>query len=243
MRSRLLVSSLLALSTMAATASLLSAQSDSFADGLTAGEFLRVSGGSVSPINAQGSLRDWSRGNTASVVWETWGGTGGGPGLLGFGLGADYSRLPLNERQFLTDYTTPAGAPATSATASSATAFSIETSIRVRIPAPFIMPSVSLGLGYLDYHPATIDYTSASGSGTATQQHRRGAAFTLGAGLDKHIVQRFALFGEALYTYGFTSLGQGLATPGGTCASNGCDVLKNTSLGTIRGGLRLQIGQ
>jgi hypothetical protein len=51
------------------------------------------------------------------------------------------------------------------------------------------------------------------------------------------------VFGEALYTYGFTSLGRGIANPGGTCTTNGCDVLKNTVLGTLRGGLRLQVGR
>jgi hypothetical protein len=244
MSSRLLVSSVLALSLLVAAAPAMRAQSGGFSDGLVSGDYLRVSAGSMAPVRPQGSLRDWNRGNTASVMWEGWyGGSAGDPGLIGFGIGGDYSRLPLNERQLLSVFTTPDGGTATSATASAATVFSIETTFRIRIPSPFIMPSVLIGLGYLDFHPTTIHYTAVGGDGSTTQQHRRGAAISFGAGLDKHIVQRVAVFGEALYSYGFTSLGQGLVTPGGTCARNGCDVLKNTTLGTLRGGLRLQVGK
>lgn len=243
MRSRLLVSSLLALSAIAATAGLASAQSGTFSDGLQSGDYLRVSGGTLAPVRPQGSLRDWTTGTTGNVTWEGWYGSGAEPGLVGFGISADFGRLPLNQSEFLANFTTPGGTTATSATASSATVFSIESTVRVRIPAPFIMPSVSLGLGYLDFHPGTIHYSAASGDGSTTQQHRRGAEIIFGAGLDKHIVQRFGIFGEALYSYGFTSLGQGIVSPGGTCTTNGCDVLKNTTLGTLRGGLRLQLGK
>jgi hypothetical protein len=106
------------------------------------------------------------------------------------------------------------------------------------------MPSVSLGFGYINFRPSTIEYTSATGSASTAEQRRYGGEFTIGAGLDKHVIDRLAVFGEASYTYGFTSLGQGLARPGGTCAtsSNGCDPLKNTTLGTIRGGLRVHVG-
>ncbi len=242
MFSRLLVSSLCALSLFAAPAA--HAQSGGYSDGLVSGDYLRVGAGAIAPVHPQGSLRDWNRGTTASVVWEGWyGASADDPGMIGFGVGGDYARMPLNERQFLSVFTTPDAGTATSATASAATVFSIETTFRIRIPTPFIMPSVLIGLGYLDFHPSTIHYTAPGGDGTTTQQHRRGAALSIGAGLDKHIVQRVAVFGEALYSYGFTSLGQGLVTPGGTCASNGCDVLKNTTLGTLRAGLRLQVGK
>jgi hypothetical protein len=242
MSSRLLVSLLCVLS-FAAAAPRASAQDASKDDGLVSGDYLRIGAGSIAPVRPQGSLRDWDRGSTFGVNWEGWYGPGSTPGLVGFGIGGDFGRLPLNESEFLAHFTTPQDASATGATASSATVFTIETTVRVRIPTPFIMPSVSFGLGYLDFHPSTISYTAASGNGTTTQQHRRGAELFVGAGLDKHIVQRFGIFAEALYSYGFTSLGQGLTTPGGTCARNGCDVLKNTTLGTLRGGLRLQMGK
>jgi hypothetical protein len=105
------------------------------------------------------------------------------------------------------------------------------------------MPNFSLGFGFINLHPGTIHYTTAANPGTANQQRRYGGELTVGAGLDKTVVDRFGLFGEALYTYGFTSLGQGLATPNGNCAANGCDPLKNTTLGTIRGGLRVRVGR
>ncbi|HEY4215731.1 MAG TPA: hypothetical protein VGM67_01265 [Gemmatimonadaceae bacterium] len=244
MRSRLLVSSVTVLAILAAVAPRAAAQNEQYTDGLVSGDYLRIAGGSIAPVSPQGSLRDWGRGNTFGANWEGWyGGNGTDPGIVGFGFGADYSRMPLNESDFLARFTTPEGATATSASASSATVWSIETTLRARIPMPFIMPSLSFGLGYLDFHPSTVSYIAASGNGTTTQQHRRGLALMGGAGLDKHVVQRFGVFVEAVYAYGFTSLGQGIATPGGTCARNGCDVLKNTTLGTVRGGLRLQIGK
>jgi hypothetical protein len=219
-------------------------QSDRFTDGLVSGDYLRLSGGMLSPVNPQGSLRDWDRGTSFGVVWENWQSGSGGVGRVGFGIGVNYGLLPLNEQQFLSEFLTPLQTRATSAHASNASVLEIETSIRLRIPAPFIMPSISLGFGYINFRPSTIEYTSATGQATTDEQRRYGGEFTIGGGLDKHIVDRFAVFGEATYTYGFTSLGQGLARPGGTCATvaNGCDPLKNTAFGTIRGGLRVRVG-
>jgi hypothetical protein len=240
MRSRLVLSFALALSSMATVAR---AQSADLADGLTAGTYLRLGAGSLTPINPQGSLRDWKRGSTFSLIYENWGAGSGGVGTLGLGLAVDYGRLPFDAAQFTSEFTPFNGGKVTSADASSATEFSIATTLRVRIPAPYIMPSILVSFGYLDFKPSTVHFTATSGSGTATQQHRRGASLAIGGGLDKHIFDRFGVFGEALYTYGFTSLGRGIANPGGTCTTNGCDVLKNTVLGTLRGGLRLQVGR
>jgi hypothetical protein len=219
-------------------------QSDRMTDGLVAGDYLRLVGGVLSPVNPQGSLADWDRGTTYGVVWENWQSGAGGVGRVGFGIGVNYGLLPLNEQHFLGDFLTPQGARATSASASNASLLEIETSVRLRIPAPYIMPTFSLAFGYINFRPSTIQYSAPSGSSTTAEQRRYGGEFTIGAGLDKHVIDRFADFGEASYTYGFTSLGQGLARPGGTCAtsSNGCDPLKNTTLGTIRGGLRVHIG-
>ena len=47
-------------------------QSDALADGLVAGDYLRVGGGVISPFGAQGSLRDWTRGQYRELAWETW---------------------------------------------------------------------------------------------------------------------------------------------------------------------------
>lgn len=219
-------------------------QSDRWTDGLVSGDYLRVTGGVMSPVNPQGSFRDWDRGTSYGVTWENWQSGSGGVGRVGFGIGVNYGLLPLNERQFLSEFLTPLGSSATSARASNASLLEIETSVRVRIPTPFIMPNISVGFGYINFRPSTIEYTSPTGTAATAEQRRYGGEFTIGAGLDKHIVDRFAVFGEASYTYGFTSLGQGLARPGGTCAtsSNGCDPLKNTTLGTIRGGLRVHVG-
>lgn len=220
------------------------AQSDRMSDGLVPGDYLRIVGGVLSPVNPQGSLGDWDRGTTYGIVWENWQSASGGVSRVGFGIGVNYGLLPLNEQHFLGDFLSPQGGRATSASASNASLLEIETSLRLRVPTPFIMPTLSLAFGYINFRPSTIQYTGATGSGTTAEQRRYGGEFTIGAGLDKHIVDRYAVFGEAAYTYGFTGLGQGIARPGGTCAtsSNGCDPLKNTTLGTIRGGLRIHVG-
>lgn len=245
MRFRLLVLMLLvpvAALTLLATAG--RAQSSSMADGLTPGDYLRVSAGVVSPVNAQGSIRDWDRGQTLNVSWENWQQGSNGVGSIGFGLAFDYSRLPLNQAQFLGEFETVEGTRATSASASNAQIFQVSTVVRARIPAPFIMPTLQLGFGILNFQPANIVYQIPGGAGSTSQRHRTGASLSIGGGLDKQIYGRAAIFGEALYTYAFTSLGgQAVATAGGVCSSNGCDALKNTSLGALRGGLRVRVGQ
>ena len=246
MRPRLAIGSIAVLATFStlAGAQERAAQSDRMTDGLVAGDYLRLAAGVLSPVNPQGSLGDWDRGTSYSLIWENWQSGSGGVGRVGFGIGVNYGLLPLNETQFLSEFLTPQGTRATSATASNASLLEIETSLRLRIPAPYIMPTFSLAFGYINFRPSTIQYSSAAGSSSTAEQRRYGGELTIGAGLDKHVIDRFAVFGEASYTYGFTGLGQGLARPGGTCAtsSNGCDPLKNTTLGTIRGGLRVHIG-
>ncbi len=241
MRSRLLPSLALGFSFAAGT---MHAQSDgSLIESLSAGEYLRVAVGTTTPVNPQGSLRDWSRGTNYSLGYETWAPGGqSGTSRLGLGLLIDYARLPFDAGEFTRGFTPIAGGQVQSANASSATQFNIATTLRYRFSAPLVMPSLLLSLGYLDFKPATVHYTATSGSASATQQHRRGASLSIGGALDRHIADRVGVFGEAVYTYGFTSLGRGLTSPGGTCPSNGCDVLKNTTLGMLRAGLRVQMG-
>ena len=160
---------------------------------------------------------------------------------MGVSLGGTYSALALDEAKFLTDFTPLSGETVTKASASSGVLFEINAGLRVRIPAPLLVPTVRFGIGYIGWRPKKIEYTTASGSGTAKQQSRNGAEATIGAGLERHFAGRFGIFGEADYVYGYTSLGQTAATPGGICANNGCDVLKNTSVTTIRGGLTVKL--
>jgi hypothetical protein len=226
----------------AAFAGSLSAQSSN-TDGLLPGDYLRVSGGVLSPINSQGSLREWDRGPTVNVAWENWQQGSNGVGLVGFAFSFDYSRLPFKEEAFLSEFQTAQGARATSANASAdAQMFQLSTAIRVRIPSPFIMPNLQLGFGILSFQPGNISYQTATGPGTTSQRHRTGGAISLGGGVDKQVYGRVALFGEALYTYAFTSLGgQAVATAGGVCST--CDALKNTATGVIRGGLRVRVSR
>jgi hypothetical protein len=238
MRSRLLLVLVAALATQVRVGH---AQSDRFSGGLTAGDCIRVSAGVVNPVNAQGGFRDWKGGTSFNVAWENWQPGDNGVGRLGLSLGFGYSALPLDETKFLADFSPLSGGKATSASASSGSLFEVNTGLHVRIPAPLLVPTIRFGLGYIGWRPAKVTYTAASGNGTTKQQTRNGAELSIGGGLERDFAQRFGIFGEADYVYGFTSLGQSSATPGGICASNGCDVLKNTSVTTLRGGLSIKI--
>jgi hypothetical protein len=214
-------------------------------DGLTPGNYLRLSGGSTSPVSPHAALRYWDRGTTYAAGWENWDTGSSGVGRVGFSINAAYSMLPLNTQLFLDTFAPVSGGKVTSATATRAGVLEVTSGIRLRIPVPYVMPNLSVGLGLIDWQPGAIKYESTAGAGTARQQHRVSGEFTVGGGIDKNIVDRFAVFAEALYVYGYTSYGSGFANPGGVCTSAGCEAFRNgnTTLGTIRGGLRVRIGR
>jgi hypothetical protein len=217
------------------------AQGTDLAGGLRAGDYIRISGGVSTPVNPQGSLKDWSSGTAFNLGWENWQNGGTGVGRVGIAINLSYSLLPLDERQFLSDFTPISGVRPTSATASSAGVLELATNFRFRIPTPLIMPTINVGLGFMNWRPETIDFDGPTGHGQAKQRHRSGAELTIGGGLERNIFDRYGLFGEVNYAYGFTSIGQGSATPGGLCATGNCDILKNTSIATLRGGLSVRI--
>lgn len=213
------------------------------AQDISSGNYLRVSAGVTSPVNPSGSFRDWDRGNGLAVSWENWESMGGGPPRAGFGIAFDYAQLPLNEQQFLATFQTGQHERAASASANKTSVWSIATDLRLRIPMPVLMPTVNFGFGIIDFHPSDVNYVTTTGSsGTAQQKGRTGAELSIGGGIDRQIVGRVAAYAEALYRYGFTSVGEGIAAPGSAClGGGGCDALKNTAFGLIRGGLRIRV--
>lgn len=212
--------------------------------GLQPGSYIRVSGGTAVPISAKGSLRDWDRGTGFALAWESWPAGPSEVGLAGFALTAAYNLLPLDEERFVSTFKDPVtGQPAAAATASRAGILEITTNVKLRVPSPLITPMVDIGLGLLDWHPGTIRYTAGSGTGTARQLHRTGLEFSIGGGIDRTIVDRIAVFGEAMYVFGYTSYGGGYTSPSGVCTTGGCDALRNTTIGTIRAGLRARLGK
>lgn len=232
-----------ALGSLAPATSVAQQATDPLADGLVPGNYVRVGVSSVAPISPQGSLKDWSRGVGLGVTYENWDQGRSGVGRIGYGFMLDYALLPFNEDQFLRDFT-PLSGQTVNASATRAGVFQAGVNLRVRIPAPYIMPSVFFQLGFLNWHPGEITYTTTTVTTpqTAKQESRSGGLVTIGGSLDKTIYDRFAIFGEALYTYAYTSFGQGLAASGSQCIASNCDLLKNTSLGSIRGGLRVRVG-
>src|SRR6478672_11512265 len=73
---------------------------DPLADGLVPGDYLRIGASSVTPINPQGSLRDWNRGVGLGFTWENWDIGQRGMGRIGYGFMLDYALLPFDEDQF-----------------------------------------------------------------------------------------------------------------------------------------------
>ena len=211
---------------------------DRYADGLVPAAYLRVGFGPTSPVNAQGTLRDWRPGRGASVAWESWDAGQTGVSRMGFALSLAYSSLPLNTTRFLTEFVPPNGGSVSSINAGSAGVLEVVTNLIFRVPSPYIMPHFTIGLGFLDWRPGEIQYTGSAGSGKTKQQRRSGGEIALGGGLDKHIYDRFAVFSEATYVFGLTRFGGSLA---GACTSNGCDALTNTTVTTLRGGLRVRL--
>jgi len=213
---------------------------DRFADGLVPGAYLRIGGGPMSPVNAQGTLRDWKPGTGVSVAWESWDNGLSGVSRMGFAISGAYSSLPLNMGRFLTEFVAPNGGSLVSLNASNAGVLEVVTNLIFRVPSPYIMPHFTIGLGFIDWRPGRIRYTSSSGSGTTKQQHLSGGEVALGFGLDKHIYDRFAVFSEANYVFGLTQWGGGYGTPTGVCSTNSCGP-RNTTVTTLRGGLRVRL--
>lgn len=217
---------------------------DPTAGGLAAGEYLLIGGGGTFPVNAQGSLKNYKAGPVFSLAYENWSiGDAGGVSLVGFGLGASYSTLPTKDG-FAAAVAAASGGRVEGATAASARIFEIASNVRIRIPAPYVMPAVTLGLGFINWAPGAIKYQATDGSDARVRyQHRSGAELFIGGSLDRHIYDRYGLFAEADYVYGFTNSGQAFTVANGTCVGAACDPLKNTSVGIVRGGLRVGLGR
>lgn len=244
MRAQLLLAAVLCTAFSARGFAQTEAVPDPYAGGLVSGDYIRVSAGLAQPVNAQGSLRDWNAGQSFALSYENWmpGNGGMGVGQFGFGIGLVYNALPFDSRTFLADFVPASGETVTSASASHARVLEVTSVIRFRFPMPIVAPALNAGFGFLNWAPAKISYQTATGSATAQQQHRSGFELSLGGSVDRQLYDRYALFGEAAYVYGFTRYGA-FTTPNGSCARNNCDVLKNTTLGTIRAGLRVRIGR
>jgi hypothetical protein len=213
---------------------------DPMAGGFTAGDYLRIGGGVTAPINPQGSLNDWKGGPGASLIWESWSGSPTGLGRAGFGIGVGYSLLPLDEQHFIHNFTPLTGGTTTSASASRAGILEVTTSLRIRIPAPLLMPAINVGFGFINWHPGKITYVATSGTATVRQQSRSGAMLSLGGSLERHLWDRYGAYVEGNYIYGYTTYGRGFATPGSVCSTS-CDPLKNTTVTTFRAGLRIRV--
>jgi hypothetical protein len=217
---------------------------DRFSGGLVPGDYVRLGYADVNPVHPEGALRDWKRGNGVDLLWENWDiGRSGGVARLGFGIQGSYSTFPFNEQQFIADFVNGPFGHVLTATAKSASIIQVGVTTRLRVPMPIIIPSVAVGFGFINWRPGEIRYTAVGGTGTAKQQNRSGASISFSGGLDAHVIDRFFLFADAAYTYGYTSFGSGLAGSGSACLQADCDLLKNTQLGILRGGLRVHVGR
>ena len=241
MRTRHAVSAALAglatLVSMTSNARAQGAQGDPMAGGLIAGDYLRIGAGMTSPVSPQGSLRDWGNGTGLSLSWENWQSGGSGVGRLGFGITGTYSYLPFKPDVFETESGT-----ARNATASHAGILEIVSNARIRFPSPVLSPAITIGFGFINWAPGRITFTDVGNQTVSvTQEHRSGAELSFGASIDRQLWDRYAAYVEGSYVYGYTSYGRGFTAPGGVCTTSGCDPLKNTTVTTLRGGLRVRL--
>jgi len=72
---------------------------------------------------------------------------------------------------------------------------------------------------------------------------KSGPSGTLGLALDSPAIGRAAVFGEALYTYGWSSDSYLQTTAGAHCTTTTCDTFKSTQTTMLRAGLRVRLGR
>jgi hypothetical protein len=158
-------------------------------------------------------------------------------GRVGFGITGTYSFLPFKADVFETEFSNTAR----NASASHAGILEIISNARIRFPSPVVSPAVIIGFGFINWAPGKINFIDGNQQVSVTQEHRSGAELTIGASLDRQLWDRYAAYVEGSYVYGYTSYGRGFTTPGGVCTNSGCDPLKNTTVTTLRGGLRVRL--
>lgn len=205
------------------------------------GSFVRVGGGITAPLFPSGSMHDWARGWQAAASWEsTGGGRGGNVSRVALGFAGDFGRFPLDERQFIANFTS-GGAQPTAATAPDATLVDVQATVRINFPAPVVTPSVLFALGYYNFHPSRVTFQSPDSTGVAGFRSRSGASLSIGFGLDRQIAGPAGVFLEGTYLLGATSFG--FVAANSRCGTTSCDVFDNTYIGTLRSGLRFRVGR
>ena len=150
--------------------------SNPWTDGLVPGNYLRMSSGSTTPVSPHAALRFWDRGTTYYAGWENWDTGASGVSRLGFSLNAAYSTLPLNVPLFRDTFAPVNGATVTSVSSARAGILEVTSGLRLRMPLPYLMPNLSLGLGLIDWQPGAINYESTMAirqGPTATPTERR----------------------------------------------------------------------
>ena len=201
---------------------------------------------STNPLDAQGNLRDWSSGTAYNLMWESWGAGGAGTDLTGYGFSVGYTQLPFNNSFFVQNFT-PTQVTGSTATATAADARVLEflATLRIRIPTPLVMPHLSLGLGFIELASRHHSTTPRQRARRPTQSRKavRRAEFSVGGGVDRHVYDRVGIFAEARTPTAITSFGQVRNADRDVRGQRMRRPLKNTTLGTIRGGLRVRIGQ
>jgi len=205
------------------------------------GDNVRVLAGRAMP---QGGMHNWSPGLVFGLAWESWdAGGGGGAARVAVGLAGSYGTLPFDRSTFISDFESTTGKHVTSANAPDASIADLMVTLRVRGPTMFVMPSLLIGLGYYNFTPRTIAFQAADSTGTARSRSKSGPSGNIGIGLDGPFIGRTALFGEALYAYGWSSDNILSQSASSRCGGNVCDTFKSTQATMIRGGVRVRLGR
>ena len=204
------------------------------------GDNVRLTAGRATP---HGGMHNWSPGLAFGVAWESWDPGGGGSSRVAVGLAGSYSSLPFDRSTFIADFESTTSKHITEASASDAVVADLMVTLRVRGPTTFVMPSLLIGLGYYNFKPGTIDFRATDSTGSARSRSKSGPSGNIGIGLDGPFIGRTAIFGEAVYAYGWSSDNILSQSASSRCGGNVCDTFKSTQATMIRGGVRVRIGK
>jgi hypothetical protein len=164
-------------------------------------------------------------------------------GRVAAGLGLTLSRLPFSPSHFVEDFNASSGLHSTTASSSDATVINLQLMLRIRGPRLVLLPSVLIGIGYYSFRPGDVNFSGPDSTGTAHLRTKTGPSAAIGASLDSPYFGSAAVFAEGTFVYGYSSDSQLRVSANTRCGSAGCDTFKSTETATLRGGVRIRVGQ
>ena len=200
---------------------------------------------STIPVNAQGSLRDWKRGTGINLAWENWQPGAHGVGRVGFGLDVAYSRLAARTRPVRRRFRARTDRHCGRRVGASRRFSRSTSNLRIRIPAPCVMPAItSASASSIGRRETSITHRPPARTGTASSHRAAALSSSLGGASIEQIYRSLRDLWRSGVRLRIHELRRAASrTPSEHVLHSGCDLLKNTTVGTLRGGLRVRLGR